>query len=107
MPELKPADEQDLLLEHGEVYVAEGRWGKAYFRPPQEPEYSRFVATAAREGANLYAAQKTLVLDCLLKPSRAEFAEIVRQRPGLVPRIATDLIALAQDEEARFLAPLG
>lgn len=43
MPELKPADEQDLLLEHGEVYVAEGRWGKAYFRPPQEPEYSRFV----------------------------------------------------------------
>lgn len=113
MPEPKtlvPADavsEEALVAEHGEVYRLEGRWGRAYFRPPLEAEFSRFLATATREGANPYAAQKALVLDCLVHPSRAEFAQVVARRPGLVPRIAADLVALAQEEEARFLAPVG
>lgn len=104
---LKPVDEGDLVLEHGEVYRAEGRWGAAYFRAPREPEYGRFIASATREGANLYNAQKTLVLDCLVHPSRQEFARIVAERPGLVPKIAADLLALAQDEETRFLVQVS
>lgn len=107
MSTLKPVDEHDLIAEHGEVYRAEGRWGVAYFRPPREPEYGRFVSTVTREAANLYNAQKTLVLDCLVHPSRGEFSRVIAERPGLVPRIAADLLALAQDEEARFLAPIG
>jgi hypothetical protein len=94
-------------LESEELYVARGSWGEAKLRPPQEPEFRRFVATSARDGADLYAAQKALVMDCLVEPDRKTFSQIVAKRPGLVVKIAADLIALAQDEEARFLERVG
>jgi hypothetical protein len=99
--------EDSLLAEHGEVWKAEGKWGVAYFRPPLEAEYSRFVTTVSREGANLYQAQKALVLDCLVHPTRAEFSKVLSRYPGIASKVAADLVALAQDEEARFLVPLG
>jgi hypothetical protein len=88
-------------LEGEELYLAKGSWGEAKFRPPQEPEFRRFVATSARDGADLYAAQKALVLD------RKTFSQIIAKKPGLVVKIAADLVALAQDEETRFLERVG
>jgi hypothetical protein len=94
-------------LEGEELYLARGTWGEARFRAPQEPEFRRFVATSARDGADLYAAQKNLVMDCLVEPDRKTFSQIIAKKPGLVVKIASDLIALAQDEEARFLERIG
>ena len=94
-------------LESEELYLARGSWGEARFRPPQEPEFRRFVTTSARDGADLYAAQKALVVDCLVEPDRKTFSQIIARKPGLVVKIASDLIALAQDEEARFLERIG
>jgi hypothetical protein len=42
-----------------------------------------------------------------VEPDRKTFSQVVAKRPGLVVRIAGDLIALAQDEEARFLERVG
>ncbi len=94
-------------LEGEELCLARGSWGEAKFRPPQEPEFRRFVSVSARDGADLYAAQKALVLDCLVEPDRKTFSQIIAKKPGLVVKIASDLIALAQDDEARFLERIG
>ncbi len=84
---------QQLRAEHGDIYELEAGEHTVYVRMPTSPEFDRFQATAADQKMAAKATAQ-LVRDCLIHPSKDEWAAIVAKKPGMPLAIGSAVLKL-------------
>ena len=84
-----------LKREHGEVHVATVLGHDFVFRVPTMPECERFQDTVARDKSKGVRAVAQLVLDALVYPDKATYAEVVKSRPMLPTTLGGEVLKIA------------
>jgi hypothetical protein len=88
-----------LKAEHGDIFVFEFSEGAIALRRPSRAAYKAFMAKVAKDQSKIADAQEQLARDCVVHPSKQEFADTIEKFPALPALISAELIALAAGEE--------
>lgn len=65
-------------------------------RPPSKSQFKRFRAAAQTDSPEKKdIAEETLVIECLVFPSREDFSALLERRPGLIIAFANAIADLA------------
>jgi hypothetical protein len=99
---MKQATEEQIeafKAKHGEVRQYDTPQFGFVFRSPAAVEYERFTARIAKDPASAMLALKRLVLDVTLYPDAKEAAAYLEAKPGIVPKVATEVQKFAADED--------
>lgn len=69
--------------------------GNHVFRKPSRGDYDRFVTEIQDPKRNSVSAMRALVMSCAVEPSGREAMAVFDEWPGLLDKVASQLIDLA------------
>ena len=102
MPEPTPAQIDKLKAEHGELHAISAGTGdrevSVLVKTPNRERWTSFKAQA-QDPHRKATAMESLVLDCVVHPSREEMSKLLNVRPGLSETFGSEIAKLAGLEE--------
>lgn len=87
---------EELKREHGDdLHVLTAAGYTVVAKVPTRAQFKRYTATLAKDRTMLDEAHYALALDCVVYPSRDEWAALADKRPGLPTTFGSELMKLA------------